>query len=83
MVKLPAIAYHYVHDHLPGVYGQDRANYMGRITGEFRPPKKGEWYLSGAIPECYRAPNDLTQSHYIVKIVRIQRIETIIEVENG
>jgi hypothetical protein len=27
-------------------------------TGEFRAPKKGEYYLSGAIPCAYRAPND-------------------------
>lgn len=24
-------------------------------TGEKRPPKEGEWYLSGAIPEAYKA----------------------------
>ena len=24
-------------------------------TGEFRVPKKGEWFLSGAVPEAYKA----------------------------
>jgi hypothetical protein len=28
-------------------------------TGEQQQPKQGEWYLSGAIPEAYQAPNDL------------------------
>jgi hypothetical protein len=34
-------------------------------TGEYRPPKKGEYYISGAIPEVYKAPNDLSQDHTI------------------
>ena len=34
--------------------------YMARATGEVRPPKKGEWYLSGAVVEAYRARNDMT-----------------------
>jgi hypothetical protein len=36
-----------------------------RATGEFRPPKKGEFYLSGAIITAYQAPNDLTSPHWI------------------
>ena len=38
-------------------------------TGEFRKPKKGEWYLSGAIVEVYQAPNNLTIEFYIAKLV--------------
>lgn len=34
---------------------------------DFRPPKKGEYYLSGAIVEAYRAPNDLGDSFLVVK----------------
>jgi hypothetical protein len=29
-------------------------------TGEKRPPKAGEWYLSGAIIGAYQAKNDMT-----------------------
>ena len=36
-------------------------------TGEVRPPKKGEYYLSGAIPEVYVAPNDLNTSFHIMR----------------
>jgi hypothetical protein len=36
-------------------------------TGEFRPPKKGEWYLSGAIPRAYKALNDLTSPYHIMR----------------
>jgi len=42
----------------------DRPQWFER-TGEYRPPKKGEYYISGAIPEVYQAPNDLSQDHTI------------------
>jgi len=38
-------------------------------TGEKRPPKKGEWYLSGGIIYAYRAPNDFTTEYYIARLV--------------
>ena len=41
-------------------------------TGEYRKPKRGEWYLSGAIKEADQAPNDLGCEHVIVKLVRIE-----------
>jgi hypothetical protein len=36
-----------------------------KASGEFREPKKGEWYLSGAIVEAYRSPNDLSTKYWI------------------
>jgi hypothetical protein len=33
----------------------------------FRPPRKGEHYVSGAIPCAYRAPNDLGSPFLIVR----------------
>ena len=33
----------------------------------FRPPRKGEFYLSGAVVMAYRAPNDLTASYQVVR----------------
>lgn len=49
-----------------GVYsGHGRARY--RATGEFRPPRKGEFYLSGAIVHAYMAPNDLSTSYWIAR----------------
>lgn len=38
-------------------------------TGEKRPPKKGEWFLSGAIVEAYYAPNDLTTPYHIARLI--------------
>lgn len=38
-------------------------------TGEFRPPRKGEWYISGAIPEAYDAKADLSCSYWIARLV--------------
>lgn len=36
-------------------------------TNEFRAPKAGEFYLSGAIPHAYKAHNDLAQRYRIMK----------------
>jgi hypothetical protein len=36
-------------------------------AGEYREPRKGEWYLSGAIPQAYCASNDLSTSYYILR----------------
>lgn len=36
-----------------------------------RPLKKGEWYLSGAIVEVYRAYNDLDTFHVVAKLVKV------------
>jgi hypothetical protein len=38
-------------------------------TGVKRPPKKGEYYLSGATPMAYKAPNDLSQAYLIAEII--------------
>lgn len=40
-------------------------------TGEFRPPTRGEWYLSGAIIHAYEAPNALTTPYWIAKLVKV------------
>lgn len=42
---------------------------------EYRPPRKGEWYLSGAIVEAYRAPNDLEGKVHIARIVEVRRAD--------
>lgn len=41
-------------------------------TGEFRPPREGEWYLSGSIPEAYRAYSNLGSKFHIVRLVNKQ-----------
>lgn len=45
-------------------------------TGEFRPPRKGEWYLSGAIVTAYKAANDLGMSFHIAKLAKVEKIIT-------
>ena len=53
-----------------------RERYKGTFravsTGEKRPPRKGEWYLSGAIVTAYRAPNDLSTTFHIARLVRVE-----------
>ena len=46
--------------------GEGRSG-MFEATGEFRPPNKGEWFLSGAIIEAYHAHNDLSLSYWIAR----------------
>lgn len=36
-------------------------------TGEKRPPKKNEFYLSGAIPEVHRSFGDMSYSYHIMR----------------
>jgi hypothetical protein len=43
-------------------------------SNEFREPKKGEWYLSGAVVEAYRAPNDLSGKYWIAKRVSVRLV---------
>jgi hypothetical protein len=48
-------------------------------TGEYRPPRRGEWYLSGSMVAAYRAPNDLSTAYHNAHLVRV-RIRTIEEI---
>lgn len=45
---------------------------MARDAYQDRPPLKGEWYISGAIPYAYRAPNDLTIEYSIARLVMVE-----------
>jgi hypothetical protein len=49
--------------------GNTQANTRARWTGEVRCPRKGEWYLSGAVVEAYRAPSDLSMGFHIARLV--------------
>jgi len=44
------------------IYGKPQ---FFKWSGEFRTPKAGEYFISGAIPEVYLAENDLSQEYYI------------------
>ena len=46
--------------------GDGPFKYYYRKVG-FRPPKKGEFYLSGAVVQAYRAPNYLSASYLVVE----------------
>ena len=51
----------------------DKKMVVGVRTGEFRAPSAGEWYLSGAIGEGYKAGCDLSTRYYILQIVRLKK----------
>ena len=47
-----------------------------RWTGEKRLPRKGEWFLSGAIIEAYQAKCDMTTPFHIARLVRARQVWT-------
>lgn len=55
-----------------GSAGEIAVGIAAKWTGEKRPPRKGEFYLSGAIPVAYRAPNDLDTPYLIARLVRVE-----------
>lgn len=46
-------------------------------TNEFRKPRKGDWYLSGAIPKAYKAENDLPSEYRIMQLIEVEREKKI------
>lgn len=60
---------------------REKRNIKSKPTGEFRCPKKGEWYLSGAIVTAYKAFNDLTIPFHIAKLVKTKTVTTVVVCE--
>lgn len=54
---------------LPGLSKEENRNLRARYAGEYRAPKKGEWFLSGAIVEAYRASVDMNTAYHIAELV--------------
>jgi hypothetical protein len=55
--------------------------FKARWTGEKRCPKKGEYFLSGAIIEAYAAFSDMQTEYHIAEIVETETITTTRVVE--
>lgn len=60
-------------DRVPGASLKTSLNLRAISTGKLRCPRKGEWYLSGAIIQAYRAPNDLSSEYIIAEIITLKR----------
>jgi hypothetical protein len=62
------------------------ATIAAKRTGEHRPPKAGEWYLSGAEIAAYYAPNDFGDAspYHIAELVIVETItsEKLTELPN-
>ena len=58
----------------------------GVWSGEYRKPKKGEWYLSGCegYERAYLAPNDLETKYFIINVALVKtktiQTQTVLEV---
>lgn len=56
-----------------GIFPGEHRNRKYKATGEFRCPRKGEAYLSGAIVAAYVAPNDIDSPYWIAARVEMIR----------
>ena len=66
-----------VHFKFPRTYDDVRNAFTYNILG-YRAPKKGEWYLSGAVCTAYYAPNDLTTKFLVVEPTQMYKpVQTI------
>ena len=63
------------------VGGAIKGQIMAKYSGEKRCPKKGEWYLSGAIIGAYKAFNDLSTPYHIAKLVRVTDVRQVVDYE--
>ena len=54
---------------------------MAKWTGEKRSPKKGEWYLSGAVIEAYQAKRDLDAPYSIADIYDVKEVKSYVGVK--
>jgi hypothetical protein len=75
------IKYYHLMDKVPFVSNAEQKNYRAKYTGEFRAPKKDEWFISGAIPQAYRAYRDMYTPYYIARIVKVKIIISFEEVD--
>ena len=47
----------------------DKSRKVAVTTSEFRAPRKGEYFLSGAGPIAYLAYNDMSQAYRIMRLI--------------
>lgn len=52
----------------------EKRKFRVRATGEYRPPKKGEFFIAGPVPEAYLAPSDQIIPFYIGRLVEVREI---------
>jgi len=72
--KLSRSGRYRVADRPPG----ERRCVVAQWTGERRPPKAGEYYLSGSLIEAYRAPSDLGAPYHIARLMVVERLQPIL-----
>jgi hypothetical protein len=60
----------------PGAYSNARSNVRAESTGRFAQVPPGGWYISGAFPEGYRAPNGTRSAYFLARLVRVESVTT-------
>lgn len=44
--------------------------------GAFRPPRKGEWFLSGSLVTAYQAAHDMSTPYRLAVLVEVEEVVT-------
>jgi hypothetical protein len=52
-------------------------NIRAQWTGAKRPPKQGEYFLSGAIIGAYYASKDMADAYPIARLVEVKEVKTL------
>jgi hypothetical protein len=69
--------YYKLGDLYPGVRFKSQKDLRAIKADKHCTPKKGQWFLSGAIPQAYLAQNDLSIKYHLAKIVQVEIITKI------
>lgn len=67
----------YPGEFLKAVFLGNHPNTWFEATGEFRKPKAGEFYLSGALVSAWYARNDLDSAYWIARKVILKPDEIV------
>lgn len=62
--------------------GRVEAGTVFEWTGEFRFPRAGEWFLSGAIVEAYYARTTITTEYHIAAPIRTVQLIVTVEADD-
>lgn len=57
--------------------GVNGRNVRAVRSGEWRAPKKDEWYLSGADVVAYRAKGDMSTPYLIARLVEVEEVKVV------
>ena len=68
-------------DFFPLALIRGNKDYMVQYTGEYREPRAGEFFISGAIPEGYFCHMNISTKYHIAKRVKVREVRYFVVVD--